>query len=141
LVNHAVSQLELGRLGTRRKLLASGLLDDAGTGKADDGTGFGDDAVSECCETGSHPPEGRVGEDRNEGKPGGTKGLNSGGGLGHLDQGHDTFLLSGASRRGDDDDGPAFSDAEFECPSDLLADDGTQGAGEIAHVEDCQGDR
>ena len=44
-VYHAVSTLELGRIGVGRQLLVHDLLDQPGAGKADHGARLGDDAI------------------------------------------------------------------------------------------------
>ena len=68
-VDHAVVEEIFGPLKPFRKLLADGLLDHPGTGKADEGLGFGDIDVPEHGETGGHPAGGGIGQDRDEGSP------------------------------------------------------------------------
>src|SRR5438309_1571656 len=63
-VEEAVLEEELGALEAFRELLAGGLLDDAGSGEADEGSGFGDVEVAEHRKGRGDAAGGGVGHER-----------------------------------------------------------------------------
>src|SRR4051794_32651451 len=90
-VEEAVFEEELGALEAFGELLADGLLDDAGTGEADEGSGFGDVEVAEHGKAGGDSSGGGVGHDGDVGDLFVVHAGEAGGDLGELHQGGDAL--------------------------------------------------
>ena len=123
LVDHPVAHERLARLEVLGELLPRGLLDELGSGEADERAGLRDDDVTEHRERGGHTAEGRVGEDRDVGESG--IGVATGGSarLGHLHEREHALLHARAARCGHEHDGEPPRSGQLERAGDLLAHD------------------
>ena len=127
--------LELRPLETLRQGLADGLLDDPGTGKADQSAGLRQDDIAQRGETGSDPTSGGVRKDGNIQKPFLREAGQRRTGLGHLHQGEDALLHPGTAAGGEQDQGQAVLGGVLNGQGDLLTHGGTHGAHEEAAVQ------
>ena len=119
---------EFGALEALGELLADGLLDDAGAGKADEGVGFGDIQVAEHGEAGSDAAGGGVGEDGDVGDADGGQAGEGCGDFGELHEACDAFHHACAAGGRDDDEGAAGVVGAIDGAGDGFTDDGAHAA-------------
>ena len=134
-VHKAVFFLELRPLEALRQGLADGLLDDPGTGKADQGTGLRQNDVPQGGKAGRDPAGGGVCQDRDIQQALFREAGQRRAGLGHLHQGEDALLHPGAAAGGKEDQGQAVLGGVFDGQGDLLSHRRAHGAHEEAAVQ------
>src|SRR6266581_220917 len=122
-VDGALVEQEFGPLESLGQRLAHRLLDDTGTGKADQRTGLGNDDVADKGEAGGNAAHGRIGQEGQEGQPALGEERHRSRRLGHLQQREETLLHAGAAAGGDAEEGKFLLDRGAHTANEALADD------------------
>ncbi len=134
-VHKAVLHLKLRPLEALRQGLADGLLDDPGTGKADQRAGLGQDDVAQGGEAGGDAAGGGVREHGDVQQSLFREPGQGRAGLGHLHQGENALLHPGAAAGGKEDQGQLVFRGVLDGQGDLLTHGGAHGAHEKAAVQ------
>ena len=135
-VDHAVVEQVLGALEALGELFADGLLDDAGTGKADQRARLGHVHIAQHRVGRGHAAGRRVGEDDDVGQARIPQHLHADGGARHLHQGQDAFLHARAARGDEEHEGRLARNGRLHAGQHRLAGshaEGTAHEGEVLH--------
>ncbi len=119
-VNDAMLHQKLRSLKALRQLLTDGLPNDSGPGKSDQRARLRHDHIPKHGEAGSHASRGGIREHGAVQQPGLPQLPHGRRSLGHLHQGDDALLHSGASRTAEQKDGQPSLNGPFNGGSDLL---------------------
>ncbi len=140
-VEEAFFEEEFGALEAFGEFLANGLLDDAGSGEANEGAGFGDVEVAEHGEAGGDAAGGGVGEDADVGDAGLVELREGGRDFGHLHKADDAFHHACSAGCGDDNEGLVGKARAIDGAGDSFPDDCAHGAADEGVFHGADDDR
>ena len=120
------------------QLLADGLGDNPGTGKADESSGLRQDDISQHGKAGSHSSGGGVRENRQVEKPGVRMLFHCGRGLCHLHQGDNSLLHSGSAGAAEQHHRQLLLNRPLKGSGDALAHGVAHASHEKSGVADAQ---
>jgi len=135
-VHHPVLEQELGGLETFRQISTNSLFDDPGTGKTDQGAGFGHIDVAKGGVTGGHPAGGGIGQDRDVGNPLLAQAGQYRAGLGHLHQGKQGLLHPRTAAAAQDDGCLPVAQGIQKGPGDFFTHDRSHAAAHEGKIHD-----
>ena len=124
----AVVQQEFAALETLGQFLPDGLFNDIRAGKTGPRLGLGDIDITQQCQRGGDATINRVGHHRHIGHALQPQALDDRAGLGHLHQGDEGFLHTGAAGGRKTDQGNSLLERQLGRPGELFADGIAHGA-------------